>query len=236
MHAELGHIADWDGVVLRGSHNRQNVLAAVSLAGHAGATRCGDRRRPRIVSGVEHRLEVVGVLDGVTYVNNSKSDENPDAAMAALDAYPRRVHLIAGGKAKGTPFEELVRRATGAVVHVYLIGDAASELADAFLPWAGFPRRSVARWPPRSLPRVRPPILATRCCSRRHAPASINTRTSKRAARIRVPSRRRWGSTRTLRDQRSRVHSRRPAKGIAGARRIEHPWRHDRQPEFANRP
>lgn len=74
---------------------------------------------------------MVGALDGVTYVNDSKAT-NPDAAMAALDAYPRRVHLIAGGKAKGTPFEALVGRATGAVVHVYLIGDAADELATAF--------------------------------------------------------------------------------------------------------
>jgi UDP-N-acetylmuramoylalanine--D-glutamate ligase len=131
MHAELGHIADWDGVVLRGSHNRQNVLAAVSLAAHAGATGAAIAAGLESFPGVEHRLEVVGVLDGVTYVNDSKAT-NPDAAMAALDAYPRRVHLIAGGKAKGTPFEELVRRATGAVVHVYLIGDAASELADAF--------------------------------------------------------------------------------------------------------
>lgn len=74
---------------------------------------------------------MVGISDGVTYVNDSKAT-NPDAAMAALEAYPERVHLIAGGKAKGTPFEELVGRAVGVVVHVYLIGDAAREMADVF--------------------------------------------------------------------------------------------------------
>ena len=53
--------------------------------------------------GVAHRLEVVGEAGGVRYVNDSKAT-NPEAAMAALDAYPGGVHLIAGGRAKGTPF------------------------------------------------------------------------------------------------------------------------------------
>lgn len=130
-HAVLGPIAPWDGVVLRGAHNRQNVLAAVSLAAHAGASAAAIAAGLASFPGVEHRLEVVGTLDGVTYVNDSKAT-NPDAAMAALDAYPERVHLIAGGKAKGTPFEDLVARAVGAVVHVYLIGDAAGEMERAF--------------------------------------------------------------------------------------------------------
>lgn len=130
-HAVLGRVADWDRVVLRGTHNRQNVLVAVSLAAHAGADGSAIAAGLATFPGVAHRLEVVGELNGVTYVNDSKAT-NPDAAMAALDAYPKRVHLIAGGKAKGTPFEELVERAVGAVVHAYLIGDAATQLADAF--------------------------------------------------------------------------------------------------------
>lgn len=131
-HASLGRITEWAGVALRGTHNRENTLAAVALAAHAGAGREAIAEGLATFPGVAHRLEVVGVLDGVTYVNDSKAT-NPDAAMAALDAYPDRVQLIAGGKPKGTPFEPFAARAAFAVVHAYLIGAAAQELAAAFL-------------------------------------------------------------------------------------------------------
>ncbi len=127
-HLDLGLVAGWDEVSLRGAHNRQNAMAAVAVAAHAGAT--ADALAAGLASfpGVPHRLEVVGVIDGVTYVNDSKAT-NPDAAMAALDAYPEQVHLIAGGRAKGTPFGPLAARAAGRVLSAHLIGEAADELA-----------------------------------------------------------------------------------------------------------
>ncbi len=127
-HADRGLIATWDRVALRGAHNRQNAMAAVALAVHAGA---GDVARGLATfPGVEHRLEVVAEIDGVTYVNDSKAT-NPDAAMAALDAYPERVHLIVGGRAKGTPFAPLAERARGRVVAAYGVGEASGEIGAA---------------------------------------------------------------------------------------------------------
>jgi len=130
-HAELGLVARWEDVALRGRHNRQNAMAAVALAAHAGAGAAALAAGLASFPGVAHRLELVGEIGGVRYVNDSKAT-NPDAAIAALDAYPDRVHLIAGGRAKGTPFAPLAAAARDAVVRGYLVGEAAGELADAF--------------------------------------------------------------------------------------------------------
>lgn len=126
-----GRVCAWDSVPLRGRHNRQNMMAAAALAAHAGlpveAIALGLASFP----GVPHRLEPVGQINGVRYINDSKAT-NPEAAMAALDAEPAGVHLILGGQAKGTPFGPLATAAKGVVVRAYVIGQAAEEISQAF--------------------------------------------------------------------------------------------------------
>ena len=129
-HAELGLVACWDDVTLRGRHNRQNAMAAVALAAHAGADRDAMAAGLTSFPGVAHRLEVVADVNGVRYVNDSKAT-NPDAALAALDAYPARVHLIVGGRGKGTSFDTLAAAARSAVVQAYLVGEAGEEIGQA---------------------------------------------------------------------------------------------------------
>lgn len=124
-----GRVAGWDEVPLRGAHNRQNAMIAAALAAHAGASSAGIAAGLAGFGGVPHRLEVVGSAGGVTFVNDSKAT-NPDAAVAALDAYPEGVHLIAGGRGKGTGFDA-VAAAAGGVVRAYLIGETAGDLAAA---------------------------------------------------------------------------------------------------------
>jgi UDP-N-acetylmuramoylalanine--D-glutamate ligase len=135
--AGLGRIAAWDEVPIRGRHNRENVMAACALAAHAGAGAAGLAAGLRTFPGVPHRLEVVGDAGGVRFVNDSKAT-NPEAAVAALDAYPAGVHLIAGGRGKATPFADLARAARGAVVRAYLIGETAAEI-EAALAAEGIP-------------------------------------------------------------------------------------------------
>ena len=53
-----------------------------------------------------HRLQPVDEIDGVRYVDDSKST-NPGSVVAALHAYDRPIVLIAGGRAKGTDFIEM---------------------------------------------------------------------------------------------------------------------------------
>lgn len=127
----LGPVMSWDDVPLPGRHNRQNTMAAAALAAHAGASANQVARGLVSFPGVPHRLERVGVAADVLFVNDSKAT-NPDAAIAALDAYDRGVHLIVGGRAKGTSFDPLAAAAHAGVVRAYLIGEAGPEVGEAF--------------------------------------------------------------------------------------------------------
>lgn len=128
--AGLGLVAAWDDIPLRGGHNRENVMAAAAMAAHAGLDAAHIAAGLASFPGVPHRLEVVGVANGVTFVNDSKAT-NPAAAIAALDAYPERVILIAGGSSKGTPFDGFAAAAQRGVKAAHLIGQTAPEIAAA---------------------------------------------------------------------------------------------------------
>lgn len=76
-----------------------------------------------------HRAEVVGVHDGVTYVDDSKAT-NPHAAQASIGAYPRVV-WIAGGMLKGASVDELVATVANRLVGAVLIGRDRAQIANA---------------------------------------------------------------------------------------------------------
>ena len=76
-----------------------------------------------------HRAEVVAVVDGVTYVDDSKAT-NPHAAQASIAAYPRVV-WIAGGLLKGASVDDLVSRVADRLVGAVLIGRDRAQVADA---------------------------------------------------------------------------------------------------------
>lgn len=97
-----------DELQIIGSHNVLNALAAASAALACGAGVDGVRAGLRAFAPLPHRLETVGVVDGVRYVNDSKAT-NTDAVVKALEAFAgERVVLLLGGSDKGTPLEELM--------------------------------------------------------------------------------------------------------------------------------
>ncbi len=112
--------------VLPGHHNALNGGA---MAAAARALGLGEEHIAQSLSsfaGVPHRLEQVTVVDGVTYVDDSKAT-NVTSTLTALDAVAAPVHLILGGDdAKGEDFTPLRGRAAA----TYLIGDAAGRLAE----------------------------------------------------------------------------------------------------------
>jgi UDP-N-acetylmuramoylalanine--D-glutamate ligase len=128
--ADLGRVASWDDVPIRGRHNRENAMAAAALVRHAGLGAGEIVAGLASFPGVPHRLEVVAEIGAVRFLNDSKAT-NPEATMAALDAYPEGVHLILGGRAKGTPFGPLAAAARGGVVRAYLIGEATPDIVPA---------------------------------------------------------------------------------------------------------
>jgi len=129
---------------LRGPHNMENCLAAASAALLRGLSLEAVEEALRTFAGVEHRLQKAGNVRGVEYVNDSKAT-NVEAALKALGAYPRGVHLILGGRDKASDYEPLARACAGGCVSVYLIGEAAPLIRAAFaeVEKSGVPRLPV---------------------------------------------------------------------------------------------
>ena len=84
----------------------------------------------RTFKGVAHRLELVAVRDGVSYVNDSKAT-NVASTVVGLRAYGDGIHLIAGGRGKLQDFAPLAPLVAERCRAVYLICEAAGELSDA---------------------------------------------------------------------------------------------------------
>ena len=113
-----------EAIGLKGAHNVENVLAAVSVG---VITYCEPGRIERGVrefKAVEHRLEYVATVNGVEYYNDSKAT-NVDATIKALEAFPGNIHIILGGKHKGSPYTVLNELLRQRVKRVYTIGAAA---------------------------------------------------------------------------------------------------------------
>ncbi len=90
-------------IKLRGMHNVENVMAAALMAYLAGAKLENIGPAVSTFPGVEHRIEFVRELDGVEYYNDSKAT-NVDATLKAIDAFPRNLWIILGGKDKGSDY------------------------------------------------------------------------------------------------------------------------------------
>lgn len=120
-----------DDLVIVGTHNLENAMAAYLAGRLAGVAPEAVRAAARAFRPLPHRMELVGELDDVLYYDDSKGT-NVGAVAAALDGFPRPVVLIAGGKDKGGdygPMIEALRRCARAVV---LIGEATPIIERAF--------------------------------------------------------------------------------------------------------
>jgi len=120
-------IASVSGIAsLRGEHNGQNAAAAVAALGPRGCDLERVAHGLRSFPGLPHRLEEVGRMGKVLFINDSKAT-NADAAEKALQSF-RRVFWILGGRAKEGGIEPL-RPLFGKVVKAYLIGEASENFA-----------------------------------------------------------------------------------------------------------
>jgi UDP-N-acetylmuramoylalanine--D-glutamate ligase len=114
-------------IPLKGSHNVENVLAAVCAARLAGASNETIARAIEGFRAVEHRLEFVATNNGVDYYNDSKAT-NVDATAKAIAAFPGCIHLILGGKDKNSNYADLSDLLRKRVKAVYTIGSAAEKI------------------------------------------------------------------------------------------------------------
>jgi UDP-N-acetylmuramoylalanine--D-glutamate ligase len=114
-------------IPLKGSHNLENVLAAVCAGALMGCEAAKIGAAIRNFKAVEHRLEYVASVRGVDYYNDSKAT-NVDATIKALESFPANVHLILGGKDKGSDYTVLNDLLPQRVKCVYTIGTAAEKI------------------------------------------------------------------------------------------------------------
>jgi UDP-N-acetylmuramoylalanine--D-glutamate ligase len=113
---------------LKGAHNLENVLAAVCMSMLAGCSPEQVRRGVSEFRAVEHRLEMVSTIHGVGFYNDSKAT-NVDATVKALESFPGNIHIILGGKDKGSDYTVLKPLLRERAKKVYLIGAAAEKIA-----------------------------------------------------------------------------------------------------------
>jgi UDP-N-acetylmuramoylalanine--D-glutamate ligase len=129
-----------DELALPGPHNLLNAMAAFALAvtqaPDPGALLGGLRE----FGGLPHRLETVALEGGVRWVNDSKAT-NVDSMRVALESFDGPLLLIAGGRDKAGPFEDLASLAAARVTRLIAIGEAAQRIRGA---WPAVPSETAA--------------------------------------------------------------------------------------------
>ncbi len=133
-----------DEMKLRGLHNVENVLAALSIGMACGASPESMRETVKRFEPVEHRLEFVAEVEGVKFYNDSKAT-SVDATVKALEAFrddAGKVVLIIGGRGKKAPYAPMAQLVRDKVRKLILIGEDADTVAAELGDFAGFERAS----------------------------------------------------------------------------------------------
>lgn len=115
--------------LLKGSHNKENMLAAASVGFLCGLPAETIRTALVIFSGLPHRMEFVDEVRGVSFFNDSKGT-NVGACMKSLESLDPPLILIAGGKDKGGSYQPLRDLIVEKVKALILLGEAKQRIAD----------------------------------------------------------------------------------------------------------
>ena len=122
-----------DQISIRGVHNLYNAMAATLTARTMGISTASIRATLKNFKGVEHRLEFVREVDGVTYVNDSKAT-NVDSVWYALQSFDKPIVLLLGGRDKGNDYSRLNDLVKDHVRAIVAIGESADKVMNAFAP------------------------------------------------------------------------------------------------------
>ena len=120
-----------DELKIRGQHNRENVMAALIPLLLEGCPAEVAWNAARHFTGLAHRMEFVGELNGASWFDDSKGT-NIGSVVKSLSGLEKPVVLIAGGKDKQGDLSSLVEPIREKVDHLILIGVAAERMAKAF--------------------------------------------------------------------------------------------------------
>jgi len=126
-----GRVMPIDDLAIPGRHNVSNAMAAVAVGRWFDIPPEMIRAAAGAFGGVEHRLEEVATIDGVRFVNDSQGTQ-PDAVVAALEAFEPPVVLIAGGRDKGVDLSALAPVVAERAAAAVLIGESGPTLESLF--------------------------------------------------------------------------------------------------------
>ncbi len=127
----VGRVLPISELAIPGRHNVSNALAAVSVGLHFGIAPAAIRPAAAAFTGVEHRLQLILILDGVRFINDSQGTQ-PDAVIAALRAFGPPIVLIAGGRDKGVDLSALAPVVAERAAAAVLIGESGPTLEAMF--------------------------------------------------------------------------------------------------------
>lgn len=118
-----------ENLLLRGKHNLENIAAAVEASKIVGIPDDKILNAISLFKGLEHRLELVGEVDGVTFYNDSFAT-GPQPTIAAINSFTEDETLILGGSDKGLDYQELgnIISNKANVKNVILIGQIRSQI------------------------------------------------------------------------------------------------------------
>ncbi|MFN0065281.1 MAG: Mur ligase family protein [Chlamydiales bacterium] len=114
-------------------HDLDNAKAAYVLCRKIGVSDAEFMQRVQTFQKPPHRMELVKIIGGVTYINDSKAT-SVDAVIKAVEAVNTPILLIAGGVDKGGSFESWITPFMGKVAHIFAIGGAAHRIAAEIHP------------------------------------------------------------------------------------------------------
>jgi len=122
-------VMDSSLILLPGIHNVENYMTAIAVTDGL-VSDDSIRHVAQTFGGVEHRIELVRVKDGVRFYNDSIAS-SPSRTIAGLRSFPEQVILIAGGYDKHIPFDVLGPEVCQHVKRLYLTGATAEKIRDA---------------------------------------------------------------------------------------------------------
>ena len=126
------YIMDTDDFGLIGPHNRENICAAVTAVWEITQDKSAIKKAVEEFTGLEHRLELAGEIDGVKYYNDSFATV-PAASIAAIKSFDSPEIVILGGSDKGSNYDDLAEAISMApnVKKALLIGEMATNIENS---------------------------------------------------------------------------------------------------------
>lgn len=124
---EEQNIIDINEILIPGPHNLQNAATAVCVSSIFKIEPKIIKEVLRTFAGVEHRLEKLGQVAGVNFVNDSKAT-NVDSVCYAIRSVTPPIFLIAGGRDKGAPYDKIAEVGKNHIKEIYAIGEAKEKI------------------------------------------------------------------------------------------------------------